>query len=94
MAINCAWESGEEIVKISATVSQSLYVLKQHTPWIDEESFKARKDKLQWLQDPNQMDGYLKNLRPAGSRHFSTQTRNYLETKMNGLGKNSINKNI
>jgi hypothetical protein len=43
MTINCAWESGKEIVTISATVSLGLYVLKQHTPWIDEDSFKAKK---------------------------------------------------
>jgi hypothetical protein len=41
-----------------------------------------KQDKLQWLQDPSQMNGYLNNLRPETSIHFSNKKRKHIKTKI------------
>jgi hypothetical protein len=95
---NWDWESVKKNVKISAMASLGFYVLKQHMPWIDEESLKSshkrKQDKLQWLKNPSQMHRYLNNLKPEATRHFGNKKRKYLKTKINVLGTSSKNKNI
>jgi hypothetical protein len=73
--INRAWETIRENIKISAKANLGYYKLKKHKPWFDEgcpELLDQRKqDKLQWLQDPSQINGdNFNNVRREGSRHF------------------------
>jgi hypothetical protein len=73
--INSAWETIRENVKILAKESLGYFELKKHKPWFDEGCRKLldqRKEaKLQWLQDPSEMNGdNLKNVRRKASRHF------------------------
>jgi hypothetical protein len=50
--------------------------------------------KLQWLQNPNQINGdNLQNLRRETSRTFRNKKREYLKGKINELGANNKNKN-
>jgi hypothetical protein len=77
---NSAWETIRENIKISAKESLGYLELKKHKPWIDEGGSKLldkRKEaKLQWLQDPNEINGdNLKNVRPEASRHFRNKMR-------------------
>jgi hypothetical protein len=51
--------------------------------------------KLQWLQDPSEINGdNLNNIRSEASRYFRNKKREYLKDKMIELGMNSRNKNI
>jgi hypothetical protein len=51
--------------------------------------------KLQWLQDPSEINGdNLNNARREASRYFRNKKREYLKYKMNELATNSKNKNI
>jgi hypothetical protein len=51
--------------------------------------------KLQWLQDPGEINGYnLNNVRHEESRCFRNKKREYLKYKINDLPTNSKNKNI
>jgi hypothetical protein len=66
--INTIWETIRENIKISAIESLGYYEPKQHKPWFDEgcsELLNQRKQaKLQWLQDPSEINGdNLKNVR-------------------------------
>jgi hypothetical protein len=95
--INTSWKRLE---RKSNFQSESLdyYELKQHKPWFDEgcsELLDQRKQaKLQWLQDPNEINGdNLNNVRHEVSRHFRNKKREYLENKINELAKNSKNMN-
>jgi hypothetical protein len=50
---------------------------------------------LQWLQDPNEINGdNLNNVRREASRHFTNRKKEYLKYKINDLATNSKNKNI
>jgi hypothetical protein len=50
---------------------------------------------LQWLQDPNQINGNnLSNVRCEGCRHFRNKKREYLKDKINELATHSKNRNI
>jgi hypothetical protein len=55
---NRTWANNEDNIKSSAKNSLSLYELKQHKPWFDDEclqfSEQRKQAKMQWLQDPNQ----------------------------------------
>ena len=55
--INGAWENIKENIKTSAKGSLSLYELKQHKPWFDEECLgfldQRKQAKMQWVQDPS-----------------------------------------
>jgi hypothetical protein len=56
--------------------------------WISER-------KLNWLQDPNEINGdTLNNVRREASRHFRNKKKEYLKDKINELEMNSKNKNI
>jgi hypothetical protein len=83
-----------QILKISAKESLGYYELKQHKPWFDEgcsELLNQRKQaKLQWLQDPSEINGdNLNNVRRETSRHFRNKKREYLKGKINELATNS-----
>jgi hypothetical protein len=97
--INTMWETIRENIKMSAKESLGYYELKQHKPWFDEgysELLDHRKRaKLQWLQDPNEINGdNLNSVRCESSRHFRNRKREYLKGKINELAMNSKNKNI
>jgi hypothetical protein len=82
-----------------AKVSLGYYELKKHTPWFGEgcsELLNQRKQaKLQWLQDPSEINGdNLKNMRREVRRHFRNKKREYLKDKINEVASNSKNKNI
>jgi hypothetical protein len=50
--------------------------------------------KLQWLQDPCQINGDIQNnIRRETSRHFRNMKRKYLKDKIDELARNSKNKN-
>jgi hypothetical protein len=59
--INSAWEEIRKNIKISAKESVGYYQLKKHKPWFDKgcsELLDQRKQaKLQWLQDPSEING-------------------------------------
>jgi hypothetical protein len=72
--------------------------LKKRNSWFDEgwsKSLDQRKQaKLQWLQDPSEMNGdNLNNIGRETSRHFRTKKRQYLKDKINELAMNCKNKN-
>jgi hypothetical protein len=88
------WETIKENIKISVKESLGYYAPKQHKPWFDEgcsELLDQRKQaKLQWLQDPSEINGdNLNNVRHETSRHFRNKKREYLKGKINELATNS-----
>jgi hypothetical protein len=96
---NRVWETIRDNIKISAKESLGYYELKKHKPWFDEGCSKLldqrKQAKLQWLQDPSEINGdNLNNLRhkPAGSSGI--KKKEYLKGKINDLTTNSKNKNI
>jgi hypothetical protein len=97
--INSAWETIRENIKISAKESLGYCELKNHKPWFDEgcsELVDQRKQaKLQWLQDPSEINGdNLNNVRHEASRYLRNEKREYLKGKINELATNSKNRNI
>jgi hypothetical protein len=73
--------------------------LKKHKPWVNEGCFKLldkrKQAKLQWLQDPREINGDNLNIvRCETSRHFRKKKWDYLKDKMNEFASNSKNKNI
>jgi hypothetical protein len=64
--INTTRETITENIKISAKESLGYYELKQHKPWFDEgcsELLDQRKQaKLQWLEDPSEINGDSLNM--------------------------------
>jgi hypothetical protein len=57
--------------------------------------YQRKKAKLQWLQDPNEInEDNLNNVRCETSRHFRKEKKEYLKDKVNELAMNSRNKNI
>jgi hypothetical protein len=61
--------------------------LKKNKPWFDEGCSKLldqkKQAKLQWLQDPSEINGYnLKNVRREASRHFRKKRGNIRKTKL------------
>jgi hypothetical protein len=97
--INSAWKMLRENIKISIKENLGYYELKKHKPWFNKgcsELLDQRKDaKLQWLQDPNEINGdNLNNVRHEASRHFRNKNREYLKGKINDLAMNRTNKNI
>jgi Fe-S cluster assembly ATPase SufC len=56
---------------------------------------QRKQAKLQWLQDPSEINGVnLNNVRHKASRYFSNKKREYLKDKVNELATNSKNKNL
>jgi hypothetical protein len=97
--INSAWETIRGNIKISAKESLNYFEMKMHKPWFNEgrsELLDQRKQaKLQWLQDPSEINGDNPNIvRREARRHFRNKKREYLKEKINELATNSKNKNI
>jgi hypothetical protein len=56
---------------------------------------ERKQAKLQWLQDPSQINGdNLNNIRCEASMHFRNKKRECLKDKINELATHSNNKNI
>jgi hypothetical protein len=56
---------------------------------------QRKQAKLQWLQDPSEINGdNLNNVRHEARRHFRNKKREYLKDKINELSTNSKNKYI
>jgi hypothetical protein len=96
--INRAWETIRENIKISAKESVGYFEMKKHKPLSDKgcsELLDQRKQaKLQWLQDPSQINGdNLNSVRCEASRYFRNEKREYLKDKINELAANCKNKN-
>jgi hypothetical protein len=73
--------------------------LQKHKPWFDEGCSKlldqSKQAKLQWLQDPSEINGdNLNNVRRESGRYFRNKKREYLRDKIKDLATNSKNKNI
>jgi hypothetical protein len=71
----------------------------KHKPWFDEGCSKLldkrKQAKLQWLQDPSEInEDNLNNVRHDDSRFFRNKKREYLNDKINELALKSKNKNI
>jgi hypothetical protein len=97
--INRAWETIRENIKLSPKASLGNHELKKHKPLFDEgcsELLDQRDQaKLQWLQDPSDINGdNLNNIRREASRHFRNEKKEYLKDKINEVASNSKNKNI
>jgi hypothetical protein len=81
LGINSAWESITENIKTSTKDSLGYHRLNFNKPWFDDECSKLigqwRQAKLQWLQNPSQINGdNLQNLRCGTSRTFRTREGN------------------
>jgi uncharacterized protein YaaR (DUF327 family) len=74
--------------------------LKKHKPWFNEGCSKllldqSKQDKLQWLQDPSEINGdNLNNARCEARRHFRNKKKEYLKVRINEFARNSKNNNI
>jgi hypothetical protein len=79
--INRAWETVTENINISAKGRLGYYELKKHKTWFAEgysELLEQRKQaKLQWLQDPREINGGNLN-----NGHFNNKKRKYLKAKL------------
>jgi hypothetical protein len=79
--INSAWETIRANVKLSAKETLGCYDMKKHKSCVNEGCSKLldqRKEaKLQWLQDPSEVNEYnLNTARREVSRHFRNKRRN------------------
>jgi hypothetical protein len=96
--INRAWETIRENIKILAKESPHYYELKKHKPWLDEGCPKLleqwQQAKLQWLQDPNEINGDNLNIRCEVGRQFRNKKKKYPKDKIDELAMYSKNKNI
>jgi hypothetical protein len=97
--INSAWEMIRKNINISAKESLGCFEVKKHKPWFNEECSKLldqrKQAKLQWLQDPSEINGInLNNVRCEARRYFRNKKREYVRDKINELATNSKNKNI
>jgi hypothetical protein len=97
--INSAWETIQDNINISAKEIRVYYKLRKHKPWFDEGCSQLleqrKKTKLQWLQDPSEINGNnLNNVRCEASRHFRNKNRQYMKDRTNELAANSKKKNI
>jgi hypothetical protein len=88
--INNAWESIRENIKTSAEDNLGYHVLKHNKPQFNYECSKLidqqKQAKLQWLQNPSQINGdNLQDLR----HETRNKKREYLKGKINGLETNN-----
>jgi hypothetical protein len=64
--INSVWETIRENIQISAKESLGYFEFKKHKPWFDEGCTKLldqrKQAKLQWLQDPSEINGDNPNM--------------------------------
>jgi hypothetical protein len=94
-----AWETSIENIKISAKERLGYFELKKHKLWFGEGCSKLlhqrKQPKLQWLQDPSEINGDNWNkVRHGASRYFRNKKREYLKDNINELAMSSKNKNI
>jgi hypothetical protein len=80
MEINSAWET------IREKDSLGYYELRKHKPWFDEGcselSDLGKQAKLQWLQDPREInENNLNNVRHEANSYFRNKKREYLGIK-------------
>jgi hypothetical protein len=96
--INSAWEIIRENIKLSGQRSLDYFELKKHKQWFEGHSKlldQRKQAKLQWLQDPSEINGdNLNNVRHEASRYFRNKKWEYLKDKINELAMNSKNMNI
>jgi hypothetical protein len=101
--VNKAWGTTGEDIKIPAkeSLSQGYYEMKKNTckPWAvegcSELLYKRKQAKLQWLQDPSEINGdNLNNINRETSGHFRNKKAECLKDKIDELETNSKNKNI
>jgi hypothetical protein len=81
---NSAWEMIRENITISAKESLGYAELKKHKPWFDKGCSilldQRKQDKLQWLQDPSEINGdNLNNIRRETFQEY-TNLMNLLQT--------------
>jgi hypothetical protein len=86
--INSAWEMIRENIEISAEENLGYYEVKKHKPCFDEgcsELLDQRKQaKLQWLQDPGEINGdNLNNVRLKANRHFKKRKKEGISGRQN-----------
>jgi hypothetical protein len=79
---NTAWEMITENIKISAKESLDYFELKKHKPWFDEGCtkllYQRKQTKLQWLQDPSEINGdNLNNVSLEASTHLKIERSTY-----------------
>jgi hypothetical protein len=84
---------------MSTKESLGYFELKKRKPWFDEgcsELLDQKKEaKLQWLQDPSEINGdNLNSVRREASGYFTNKKREYREDRINELARNSKKKNI
>jgi hypothetical protein len=74
-----------ENIKISAKESVDYYEFRKHKPWFDEGCSKLlnerKQAKLQWLQDPSEINGCNLNSVSQASTYFRNKMREYLKDK-------------
>jgi hypothetical protein len=97
--INSAWETIRENIKISAKESLGYFELKKQKPWFDEGCtrllYQRKEAKLQWLQDPSEVNGdNLNNVRHEARKYFRNKKQEYPNDKITELPSNRRNKNI
>jgi hypothetical protein len=97
--INSAWKTIRENIKMAPKEILCYYELKKHKPWFEEGCSELldqwKRAKLQWLQDPSEINGdNLNNVRREAGRHFLNKKREYLKDKINEIAKNSKNKSV
>jgi hypothetical protein len=88
--VNRAREGIKENIKTSAKESFSLYEMKQHKPWFDEECLRCldqrQQTKMQWVQGPSQSNvDNLNNVRLEASRHVRNKKKEYLKAEIDEL---------
>jgi hypothetical protein len=80
--INRAWDNMRQNITISAQKSLSYCESRHRKPWFDEECSKLteqRKVKLQWSQDPSEMnENNFSNIQQEARKHFRNK-REYLK---------------
>jgi hypothetical protein len=79
--VNRAWENITENINISAKESLGYYELKKNKPLFDEGCSKLldqrKQAKLQWLQDPSEINGdNLNGTKSETIRHFRKKRGN------------------
>jgi hypothetical protein len=79
--ISSGWEMTRGSLKIAAKESLGYFELKKHKPWFDEGCSKLldqrKQAKLQWLQDPREINGdNLNNVRCETRRYFRNKRGN------------------
>jgi hypothetical protein len=69
-----------ENIKTWAKDSLDLYEMKQHKPWLLDQS---KQTKMQWLEDPKKNNVYsLNNVRCEARKHFRKKRRNIWKQKL------------